>query len=282
MSTPPKPVPQVQQALGAWPGKRILLVEGPNDKGVYETWLKKLAAPGLFTTKVIVEAVESKRALLAALEWFRDHGGNPGHFFGLVDRDEWDAATIAAQTAVLPQLRVLPGRDCLESFFSDPDELEPSLQAEDPAYTPQLPAFRAHLVAALTARVDHWSLFMTTERVKERMNAAIYPGAFHATIPIPGDADIQARFQTWAALVAHPSLFNEFNALRTQARAAAQGLRFRSHVCAKRFFEDVVYAAPDGLQRFRMKSDRTWRIDLAQNAPAIPPDIAAILQPLLV
>ena len=52
------------------------------------------------------------------------------------------------------------------------------------------------------------------------MNAAIYPGAFHATIPIPPDADIQARFQTWAALVAHPNLFNEFDALRTQARAA--------------------------------------------------------------
>ncbi|HEV3255446.1 MAG TPA: hypothetical protein VG013_01075, partial [Gemmataceae bacterium] len=145
-----------------------------------------------------------KRAVLTVLEWFRDHGGNPGHLFGLVDRDEWDVATIAAQAAALPQLRVVASRDCLESFFTDPDELEPSLQAEDPAYVGQLPAFRAHLEAALPARVAHWALFMTTERLKERMKAALYPSAFHGAIPIPAEADIERQFQQWAALVAHP------------------------------------------------------------------------------
>jgi hypothetical protein len=281
MSTPPKPVLVVQGLLRRVPGKRVLLVEGPNDKAVYEAWLKKLAAPNSFTAKMVVEAVEGKRAVLAALEWFRDHGGNPGHLFGLVDRDEWDAAIIAAQTAALPQLRVVAGRDCLESYFADPDELEPSLQAENAAYTAQLPAFRAHLQAALPARVAHWSLFTTTERLKERMNAAIYPGAFHAAIPIPPDADIQNRFQTWAALVAHPQLFNEFDGLRAQALAAAAATQFRSHVVGRPFFEDVVYPAPEGLQRFRSKPDSTWRLDLAENAPTVPADIAAILQPLL-
>jgi hypothetical protein len=263
-------------------GKRILLVEGPNDKAVYETWLKKLAAPDMFTTRVVVEGMEGKRAVLAALEWFRDHGGNPGRLFGLVDRDEWDAAAVAAQTAALPQLRVVPGRDCLESYFSDPDELEPSLLAENPAYAAGLPDFRANLESALAARVDHWSLFTTTERVKERMNAAAYPGAFYATIPIPADADVQARFQAWGAVVAHPGLFNEFDALRWHARSAGAGMRFRSHVCAKRFFGEVVYPAPEGLQRFRPKPDRTWRIDLAENAPALPGDIADVLRALLV
>lgn len=282
MSTPPKPVPQVQKALGAWPGKRILLVEGPNDKGVYETWLKKLAAPTLFTSKVVVEAVEGKHAVLAALEWFRDHGGNPSHLFGLVDRDEWDTAILAAQTAVLPQLRVVASRHCLESYFADPDELELSLQAEDPAYVAQLPAFRTHLETALPARVAHWALFLTTERLKEQMNATFYPGAFHATIPIPPDADIQHRFQTWAGLVAHPLLFNAFAALRTQALAATATMQFRSHISAKLFFDDVVCPAPEGLQRFRAKADTTGRLDLAEHAPAVPADIAAILQPLLV
>jgi hypothetical protein len=257
VSSPPKPVPEVKKTLATWPGKRILLVEGPNDKAVYEAWLKKLAHPNPFTAKIMVEAVEGKRAVLAALEWFRDHGGNPGHLFGLVDRDEWDAATIAAQTAALPQLRVLAGRHCLESYFADPDELEPSLQAEDPAHAAQLPAFRRHLETALPARVAHWALFMTTERLKEQMNAAFYPGAFHATIPIPADADIQNRFQTWAGLVAHPLLFNAFAALRTQALAASATLQLRSHVSAKLFFDDVVYPAPEGLQRFRVKADAT-------------------------
>jgi hypothetical protein len=282
VSTPPRVVLVVQQFLAASAGRRVLLVEGPNDKAVYTEWLRKLAHPDLFSVKVAVEEVGGRSAILNALEWFRDHGGNPQHLFGLVDRDEWDAASIAAQTSAVPQLRVAPDRDCLESYFSDPDELEASLQAENAAYAPGLPAFRAHLEAALAARVDHWALLMTTERLKERMNAALYPGAFHATVPLPPDADIQGRFQSWAALVAHPNLFNDFDALRTQARAASQGRQFRSHVAAKRFFDDVVYPAPAGLQQFRAKAERTWRIDLAQNAPVVPPDIAGILQPLLV
>ena len=282
MSTPRRSVSLVQGLMRREAGKRVLLVEGPNDKMVYEAWLAKLAAPSPFTARIVVEAVESKRTVLATLEWFRDYGGNPPHLFGLVDRDNWDASTLAAQTAALPQLRAAADRDSLESYFADPDELEASLRVEDPTYAAHLPAFRAHLAAALSIRVDHWSLFMTTERLKERMNAALYPGAFHATIPIPPDGDIQARFQAWEALVAHPSLFTEFDALRTLARTAPPGRRFRSHVCAKRFFEEVVYPAPDGLQRFREKSDRAWRIDLAQNAPAVPADVAAILQPLLV
>ncbi len=282
MSTPPKPVPRVLNALNASPGKRILLVEGRNDQVVYEAWLKKLAYPNFFTDKVVLEVVEGRLAVLAALEWFRYQGGNPGHLFGLVDRDEWNDAHIVTQTAALPQLRVVAGRDCLESYFADPNELEQCLYAEDAAYAAQMPAFRAHLMAALPARVAHWALFMTTERIKERMNAALYPGAFHATIPIPPDADIQHRFHTWASHVAHPQLFNEFVALRGLALAAPPAIQFRSHISAKRFFEDVVHPGPEGLQRFRAKSDTTWRIELAENAPAVPTDIAAILQPLLV
>ena len=54
----------------------------------------------------------------------------------------------------------------------------------------------------------------------EKDGAAIYPGAFHSAIPIPADADIQNRFQAWAALVTHAQLFNEFDGLRAQALAA--------------------------------------------------------------
>jgi len=40
MSTPPKPVQVVQGLMRRAPGKRVLLVEGPNDRAVYEAWLK--------------------------------------------------------------------------------------------------------------------------------------------------------------------------------------------------------------------------------------------------
>jgi hypothetical protein len=100
-------------------------------------------------------------------------------------------------------------------------------------------------------------------------------------VSTPPRAVTQNRFQTWASHVAHPQLFDEFDALRRQALAAPAVDQFRSHVCAKRFFEDVVYPSPEGLQRFRQKSIAGWRLDLADNAPAVPADIAAVLQPLL-
>jgi hypothetical protein len=89
----------------------------------------------------------SKHSVLATLEWFRDHGGNPSNLFGLVDRDEWDTAAIAGWTAALPQLRVVPTRDGLESYFTDPDELEPCLLDEEQAYA-------SHLLVVRQDRVD--------------------------------------------------------------------------------------------------------------------------------
>src|SRR5947209_17147678 len=108
------------------------------------------------------------------------------------------------------------------------------------------------------------------------MSEALYPGAFHATVPVPPDADIQLRFQAWAGLVAPPQLSNEFDTLRRRERAAATLDQFRSHVSASLFFDDIVYPAPEGLQRFRVKSERAWRLDLAENAPAVPADVAAV------
>ena len=243
-----------------------------------------MAYPNQFTAKVVVEEAGGRPAVIAALEWFRDHGGNPGRLFGLVDRDEWDNAAIAAQTAALPQLRVVPSRDCLESYFTDPDELEPSLQAENAAYAGQFPAFRAYLEAALPARTAHWALFTTkkTGTEKKLHEPAMYPGAFHASIPIPADADIQQQFQVWAGLIHIPNSSTNSSRLRAQILARRHPSDLSSHVSAKRFFEEIVHPAPEGLQRFRVKSNTTWRLDLAENAPSVPADIAAILQPLLV
>jgi hypothetical protein len=82
-------------------------------------------------------------------------------------------------------------------------------------------------------------------------------------------------------LLAHPGLFGDFEALRAKSQAATASVQFRSHVSAKRFFEEIAHPAPEGLQRFRVKSEIAWRLDLAENAPIVPADIAAILQPLL-
>jgi hypothetical protein len=270
------------QAVLAAATQRVLLVEGRADAAVYGRWLKKLAAPGtLYTSKVELVEVEGKRTVLAVLEWFRDHGGNPTRLYGLVDRDEWDPGTIAAQAHALPQLRINPRRHALESYFCDPGEIGPALLAQNAAHAPHFPALEAQILRHLPERVDHWALFTTTERAKERMAAAQYPGIFHAQYQVPPDADIQQRLQHWAAILDPNALFVEFDQLRTTARAQLPSDRCRGSVWAKDFYEQVVCGGPDGLQSIDNKSVGDWMIDLAEFAPAVPGDIAAILQPFL-
>jgi hypothetical protein len=264
------------------------MVEGAADRAVCEKWLKKLASPSLFSSKVEVLDAGGKgegggrRVVLTALEWFRDHGGNPTRVFGLVDRDAWDQAAIDHWTASLPQLRVNAGRHALESYFCDPDEIEPVLLIIDAGWGAQAAALRAQIDSHRNDYLDHWSLLTTTDRLATRMIDQGYPSQFANAIPVPPDVDIQARFQQWGGILDAVAAFSEFDQLRGVAHSAAVNQAYRSHVWAKLFFSQVVYPAPNGLQSMRSKSGEDWMIDLAEFAPAVPADIAAILRPLVV
>ena len=77
-------------------------------------------------SKVDLISLGGKNEVLNTLAWFRDSEDNPADLFGLVDRDEWDGATIASQIQDLPQLRINPNRHSLESYFCDPREMRPA------------------------------------------------------------------------------------------------------------------------------------------------------------
>ena len=57
--------------------------------------------------------------------------------YGLVDRDEWDVATVNAKVQALQQLLVNPDRHCLESYFAEPGEIAAALHHHNSAkYAP--------------------------------------------------------------------------------------------------------------------------------------------------
>jgi hypothetical protein len=281
VSTPSKAAVEAGKILGAT-HHQVLLLEGPDDVAVYSKWLQRLAAPGtLFTAKVRVVDGGGKLSVLATLEWFRDQGGNPNRLYGLVDRDEWDAPTITTWTQALPQLRVNPHRHALESYFCDPGEIGPAVLALNPAHGPRIPALQAQILGRLPERADHWALFTVTERVKERMNAAQYPGVFRNQYQLPPDTDIRQRLRGWVTILDADALFAEFDQLRAMARALPESDQCRRAVWAADFYQQVVYDGADGLRSLDQKSLRAWMVDLAEFAPAAPGDIAAILQPLL-
>ena len=253
MSTPPKPVTRVLSILSAISASKILLVEGVEDYDVYSRWLKKLLPPGeIVATKVHLEQLEGKPTVLRVLEWFRDHEGNPTNVFGLTDRDEWDTAMVASKRAEFPQLRINVERHSLESYFCDPEEIGPALANLDSAtFVEHLPVLIAQVVAELPARVDHWSLFTVTERVKHRMIDAQYPGIFHDQFALPDDEQIRDRLRQWSRLMETEKVFQEFSELRDLSRARSQSRRLRSCVWSGPFFDQVVCGGPAGLQSER-------------------------------
>lgn len=286
MSSLPKIVQAVNQVLTVSPTQKVLVLEGPSDREVYERWLKKLAFPNPYTaTLKLVDAGGSgggggKIQVLQCLRWFAANGGEP-RVFGLVDRDEWDTATLTSACANLPQLRVNPERHALESYFCDPQEIWQGLLALNPAWAPEQANFQAAVDAARLDYLGHWALLSITDRIKVRMGEQGFPGQFSAAVPIPADSDIQARFALWSNTLDPLVAFHEFDSLRNLALSAQPNTQFRSHVWAKLFFDQVIQPLLNAPPTINQQTTPDWMVDLAEFSPSVPADLAAILHPLL-
>jgi len=121
----------------------------------------------------------------------------------------------------------------------------------------------------------------TTERIKDQLIERGYPSHLTQNIPIPDDAVIENSFQNWGSALDSAVAFEFFKDLRANGRDSSESDKCRKCVWAKDFFNKVVVAGTAGLSTIQTKSSRDWMIDLAENAPQVPDDIAAILEPLL-
>lgn len=265
------------------PSRTTLVVEAQPDVAVYRAWTVRLLGGSKeeAESKMMIVGVGGKSEVLSALAHYREDGGG-AKVFGLVDRDDWSDETIDRKLTEYPQLRVNRERHSLESYFCDPSEIGPLLIAEDPRYEQLLARFASRPLEILSARVDHWSLFTMTERVKQRMTDEKYPGGFHDVYDLPSEDVIRNCLRKWDEIIDEQSMFDEFNRLRLQAQGRLPGAQLRECVWAKPFFEDVICGGESGLAQMRKslglgaKSNETWMIDLAEMMPRIPPDIEAI------
>ena len=224
-------------------GKRVLAVEGDDDKKVYRSWLEKLAPRGpSFTDRLVIVDAGGRDQVLQGLIWYRDLATPPsGELFGLVDRDEWDAEAVAAKQAAIPRLLVNERRHCVESYFIDPSQIEAALLAKNDAlYRPHIPAIRGVIESECEAWVDHWALWVTMCRVSRRLSEELFPGHFHDQVPLPNDAEIEDRLQAWAGIVDAGATIEAFRQVRDAARARPAAEQFRGCIHAKKFLTRVV------------------------------------------
>ena len=134
-------------------------------------------------------------------------------------------------------------------------------------------------MAALAEWIDHWSLWVTTNRTDGRLRAADYPGCFHDQRPTPSDADILTKFEEWAGIIDPRPFLQRFQQERQLAQVAPMVRKFQSHVYAKDFYPVVVYQG--GLQILEHLKKEDWMINLAEWSPTVPADVVPFLQPLL-
>jgi hypothetical protein len=262
-------------------GKRVLAVEGGDDKDVYTHWLRNLVPPGaIVSDRVVIVVAGDKMKVLEALKWQRAQAPPTPRLYGLIDRDEWDAATIAAQCAACPNLLVNPDRHCLESYFTDPLEIEAALLAKDArSYGPRIAALRDHIERHRANWVDHWSLWVTMSRVCRKLGEGSFPGFFHDQYVLPRDAEIKSRLRVWSGALSSRAVFQAFDHERTRARSESASNQLRSCVYAKKFYPMVVVQG--ALNPLGPADGRNWMLRLAKWSPAVPSDLAALLRSVL-
>jgi hypothetical protein len=194
----------------------------------------------------------------------------------------WSIATNGMRPPSRPGARLLvnPSRHCLESYFTDPQEIEAALLAKDRQfYGAHIAALRDHIESHRANWVDHWSLWVTMSRVCRKLGEESFPGFFHDQYVLPRDVEIKDRLKVWSAVVDSRALFLAFDRERTRARGESHSIQLRSCVYAKKFYPIIVVQG--GLNALGPADGRGWMLKLAKWSPTVPRDLAPLLKSLL-
>jgi hypothetical protein len=282
-NTPPAWVPLARNAVN--PSKKALIVEGDDDFRVLQEWLRKEPIPS-WTNKIFLTQANSRGAVLKGLKHLDDEDdAEKASIFGLVDRDEWEAADVAELRTERPTLLVNLERHSIESYFCDPSELIPILESWQKTgeydFAGVIAALPALCEASLVNRVPHWALCCVVERRAKMISLdAEYPHYFKGRCPLPTDNEIRAKLQEWAALFDADAIFDEYTALRDASRARPLNEQYRSCVEPKEFLTQVVMLGENGLNSVKQENAGQWMTELARYSEAMPLDLRTLLQPL--
>jgi len=256
-----------EEVVGAT-GKRVLLVEGTDDKAALEVLLGRFS-PSWERHWGIVEA-GNKRQVREILRLERD-------WLGVVDRDEWDQTTIANYATSHPNLFVLP-RFCLESYLIVPSELWaafPDVQKRKVAGGEA--ALSEAILAELPVYVRHGALWKVITPLWSSLRARGFKEALASEDSLgvaQEDAEIKRVLGDWDALLNPTQIFAAFQVALTTAQAATPSEQLTQWIHGKVFWSRVVHPALN--RHLGQVEESKRRNDLFKHMP-LPAD----LQPLL-
>lgn len=253
-----------QQHVGAT-GKKVLLVEGPDDELAFRSWLGKLDVN--WENRWVVASAGKKANVLDLLTLEPD-------WVGVVDRDEWTAQNIAEKQRDIPNLWVLP-RFCLENYLCDPNELWAMLPLmQQQKIQGGLETLGAAITVDLHQWLQHGALWHVINPLWEGLRALGFKERLLDIQQAGNDQAIRQTLNDWHQFLEPTAIWTDYQARLAEVTGWPVGQQLQSGVHGKQFFPDVVNQALGRLLRQQAKANVRQK-DLLQNSS--PP---ADLQPL--
>ena len=252
-------VARIAQAHVGASGKRVLLVEGPDDVKAFRQLLSR-RAPGWEGQWAVADAGGKKEALaMAALvpTWRV-----------VVDRDEWSTEQLVQNQALHPNLSVLP-RFCLESYLVDPEELWRSLpEKQQLKIAGGEPALRAAMLANLADWQRHAALWHVINPLWSGLRALGFKEGLLKTHDIPDDLALKATLGAWSALIDANRIFDEVQTAVAAMIVQPAGDFLHRSLYAKDFYPQVVHPTLDRLLGAKPPAERRAALFKTRRLPA--------------
>ncbi len=214
--------------------KRVFLVEGTDDVNAWRILLQRFVPD--WERRWAIAPAGNKRQLLDLLKLEPD-------WLGLVDRDEWDDAAIAAHRQERSNLMVLP-RFCLENYMIDPAELWPAIPPHrQAAVAGGQTAFAAMIEKALPKYIRHATLWAVVTPLWSGLRAVGFKEALASEQSLETAQDdnaVQQILDAWDRLLDPQRIFSEFQAQLAVARMASVGEQYARWVHGKLFWGQAV------------------------------------------
>ncbi len=257
-------IQEIKTQLVGNTGVKVLLVEGADDVDAYRIFLDR-KFPGWEVRWHLAEA--GKKATV--VEMARKEPG----WLGLVDRDEWTDAEMAAYSAASPNLVILP-RFCLESYLIDPAELWAALPAKQKAKVAGGEArFRSEMRVGLQGWIRHAALWHGVRPLWRQLRDLGFPDSVLGSPPMPDDATLRVKFKDWHATLDADAVLASVHAFEERLASEEESKLYALWLYAKDFYPTVVHQVLNRLLGQKPAKERRLAI---LRTRTVPSDLAVL------
>ena len=245
-------------------GKKVLLVEGPDDKNAYQIFLNKKFPS--WEQSWAVAYMGNKKSVLSGLALEPD-------WVGLVDRDEWTAEEQLSYKSQYQNLQILP-RFCLESYLVNPAELWHAFPAKQQAkVVGGEEAFRATMLESMNDWIRHAALWHGVRPLWRQLRDSGFPDDVTRFPPITRDEELRRFFGKWYNLLDAEKLLERVHTLEDQLNKTNVDEFCQSWLYAKEFYPRVVHETLNRLLGAKSAKERRLAIFRTRSVPSDLDDV---------